>query len=84
MNDQVVILFECTLGRVYCASVGSTVNDSYVVQSQNIAQLMSVSWQARVIRPRPTIMRALGPGARAIYINGVADVDRILRHLDVH
>lgn len=83
MNNQIEVLFECTLGRVYYASVRSTIGDSYISQSQDIAIFLRVCWQAHMIRSRPVITWA-SSSACAMYINCITDVYWILRYLDAN
>lgn len=83
MNNQIEVLFECTLGRVCYAPVGSTIGDSYISQPQDITVFLCVCRQAHMIRSRPVITWA-SSSACAMYINCVTDVYWILRHLDAY
>lgn len=83
MNNQIEVLFKCTLGRVYYTSVESTIGDSYLSQSQDITVFLCICRQAHMIRSRPVITWA-SSGVCAMYVDCVTDVYWILRHLDAY
>lgn len=82
MYDKIELLFEGAFRRVCGTFVDSAIVYSHVRESQNISVLFRVRWQIRMVRPGPVVTRTVSASTSTAYVDGIADVDRVLRDFD--
>lgn len=82
MNDEIEVLFKDAIRCFRCTPVVSTVAHSDAGQFQNVSIILGIFWQTGMIRSGPMVTRIVSAGAGTTDINGISDVNRILRHFD--